>query len=241
MPTKQMVPPGDGSRNKVLFNGRTYFSTPGVAIAVQSFDVPVLEANGWSSQVPEASSGTGETIYGKLKRLAKASRFNNPRVLPVMTLPPTISVATAAPAGLTNIKQYQSNPAPFAFYGGNLVAYATNYTRAWSVGRFSTGNGNVANNPPLDGVVWRVEAMVDSTKLGVGVLNQGIFRFIVDGQYVDLTGTAAPGGGGTAYFTLDFTSAGGRKVRRIMIEGEQGSGFLDFRVAPTESIYAGRS
>lgn len=239
MPTKQMVPPDDGSRNNVSFNSRTYSSTPNVPIAVQSFDVPVLEANGWSTQLSVTSSTSSDTVYGKLKRLAKAARFSNPHVLPGPTSPPVVSVSTTAPSGLTNIKKYQTAPEAFAFYGGNLVQYATDFTRVWVTTRFGTGSGNVANDPPLDGVAWRVEAMVDATKVGIGVLNLTTpFRFIVDGQYVDLNGTAPPGGGGAAYFTLDFTAVGGRKLRRIAVEGEQGNGFRDFRVGSTESIYA---
>jgi len=42
-----MTPPDDGGRNSVIVNGRVYSSTPGTAIAVPSFDAPVLAANGW--------------------------------------------------------------------------------------------------------------------------------------------------------------------------------------------------
>ncbi len=54
----QMWPPADGSHKTLSFEGRTYSSTPGIPIPVQSFDVPVLEANGWRqfSLVPGAST-----------------------------------------------------------------------------------------------------------------------------------------------------------------------------------------
>lgn len=51
------------------------------------------------------------------------------------------------------------------------------------------------------------------------------WRFIVDGQYVDMTGTTPGGSSGTRYVTLDFTSAGGRAQRTISVELQDASGF----------------
>ena len=47
LPFVPMWPPGDGSRNVVSFDGRTYSSTPAMPVPVQPFDVGTLEANGW--------------------------------------------------------------------------------------------------------------------------------------------------------------------------------------------------
>ena len=52
----QMWPRNDGGRNSISFDGRIYSSSPGVSIQVQDFDVPVLQANGWT---------TYSTIAGK--------------------------------------------------------------------------------------------------------------------------------------------------------------------------------
>ncbi len=49
MKTQLLTPPDDGSRNAVTVNGRLYQSAPGIAIAAPSFDVPTLEANGWTT------------------------------------------------------------------------------------------------------------------------------------------------------------------------------------------------
>lgn len=57
MTTSQMIPPGDGSRNSVSFDGRTYTSLPGTAIPVPGFDVPTLQANGWLIAPDALSSG----------------------------------------------------------------------------------------------------------------------------------------------------------------------------------------
>lgn len=56
MKIKAMVPPDDGSRDTVIANGRTYSSTPGVAIDVPYFDANVLEANGWYAFTASAPS-----------------------------------------------------------------------------------------------------------------------------------------------------------------------------------------
>ena len=46
--TITMLPPANSGHNQLTINGRTYVAAPGVAIEVQPFDSPVLEANGWS-------------------------------------------------------------------------------------------------------------------------------------------------------------------------------------------------
>ncbi|HET6377931.1 MAG TPA: arabinofuranosidase catalytic domain-containing protein [Methylocella sp.] len=77
MPFVRMWPPSDGSRNAISFAGRTYSSTPGVAVNVESFDVAVLEANGWTRyatlagqtnvtmRLPDNSKRSAITISGR--------------------------------------------------------------------------------------------------------------------------------------------------------------------------------
>jgi hypothetical protein len=79
MATVQMIPPGDGSRNIVTVSNRTYSALPQMAIPVQLFDVPELQANGWQQLLVSAVSGApGETLIAKLRRLRQASRNDNP-------------------------------------------------------------------------------------------------------------------------------------------------------------------
>lgn len=75
----QMLPPPDESRKTVTVGGRTYTGLSNMSILVQSFDVPVLEANGWMQleQVP-LSGGPGETWAARLRRLAASAYRNNP-------------------------------------------------------------------------------------------------------------------------------------------------------------------
>ncbi len=44
-----MWPPANGADNAISVDGRTYSSVPGTSINVLNFDVPVLQANGWTS------------------------------------------------------------------------------------------------------------------------------------------------------------------------------------------------
>jgi lysophospholipase L1-like esterase len=154
---------------------------------------------------------------------------------------PTVTGGTTA-AGLTKIYAHQTDMTPFATYGGTTIPWAAlpEYLLTWSTNWFSTGSGTIASNPPRDGLYWRLEFMADAVKVAISVydLTTNKFRFIVDGQYVDLTPTTTPNGGTNPYFlTLDFTNVGGRKMRRIMVESDAGGRWKDVRVGPTESIH----
>ena len=58
MKTQLLLPPDDGSRNVVTVYGRVYQSAPGVPVAVPSFDIPTLEANGWMPAIAGSASTT---------------------------------------------------------------------------------------------------------------------------------------------------------------------------------------
>jgi hypothetical protein len=62
------------------------------------------------------------------------------------------------------------------------------------------------------------------------------YRFIVDDQYVDATGTVTTSSSGTQYISLDFASVGGRKSREIILEGQAGSSFVGVYVGATERV-----
>ncbi len=46
--TITMLPPANAVYNTISFDDRTYATTPGVPIEVPPFDVPILQANGWT-------------------------------------------------------------------------------------------------------------------------------------------------------------------------------------------------
>lgn len=110
MPTKQMIPPADGSNHTIAVSGRTYSASPNNAISVPSFDVPVLEANGWQV-VSVTSGGSGESWAGRLRRLAVSARNRNPvESPPLIGAKKWIALTGAwAPAIAVTIGQLRSN------------------------------------------------------------------------------------------------------------------------------------
>ncbi|MFZ0506585.1 MAG: hypothetical protein WAM29_00400 [Methylocella sp.] len=47
-PPITMLAPANSVYNSIAFDNRTYVTTPGVPVEVQPFDVPILQANGWT-------------------------------------------------------------------------------------------------------------------------------------------------------------------------------------------------
>lgn len=168
-----------------------------------------------------------------MKRLAADARFSNPHMRAVMTSPPTITATSTVDATLTRTYRVRdTNNTALNYFGGG-------YRLDFSIFRrfpVSTVSGADAMGS------WRMEARVDSIKFQVGVYAPNAahrWRFIVDGQYVDTTGIAAATSGTAVvqYFTVDFTAAGGRADRHIIVEGEGNSGCDGFYVLPTEGCY----
>ena len=158
---------------------------------------------------------------------AARARLNNPRINPAMTAPPTITATATVPARNTNT---WGNVAPkvsaFNFYGGVPTMNGANYLQ------FNCVTVNGGYNPFL----FRVETVVDAAQVTFSlqsIANAGTVRFIVDGQYVSLT----PLNVTTDWnLTLDFTTAGGRAVRSIIMEGNGSIAFGAVSVSATETI-----
>jgi lysophospholipase L1-like esterase len=62
------------------------------------------------------------------------------------------------------------------------------------------------------------------------------FRVIVDGQYVSLAETALAVTGNFSFIVLDFTAAGGRKLRHVIIESYQAGYGSATSVGPTATL-----
>ncbi|HDR9029960.1 TPA: SGNH/GDSL hydrolase family protein [Burkholderia vietnamiensis] len=162
----------------------------------------------------------------------------------VMTTPPTVTAnGTNAPAGNTRAYNWNTYPSNFRQFGGTPLMSSSGIRRFQALTVNPTG-GNIGNsaNPGASGDVWRVEMMVDavapSFRVGV-VTSTSPYRFIVNDQYVSLTGTPTVSSSGSyEYITLDFTNAGGRAVRKITVEGMANGGFDGCYVGPTESVSA---
>lgn len=157
----------------------------------------------------------------------------------VMASPPTVAVSASLPAGLAvsyAINTANQDTAALRILGGRMFNAGGN-SRIYSADLGATG-GNGGTNDGKECSGWRAEVTVDATKVAfrVGPTTSG-YRFIVDGQYVSLTETNTVGTTGTTseYMQLDFTSVGGRAVRRIAIEGEQTCALVQVWVPTGES------
>lgn len=308
MTTKSMVPPDNGSRNTVLVKGRQYSSAPNVPISVSSFDVGTLQANGWYTQsiVPGSSAATGETIYGKIRRLS-AKYFSNcpianlkkgitlvgatawssglvvtagtiisnagnayiatnsattgtaaptgfgmgisdgavtwnyygPQTAPVIT-----ALGTTAPAGYTNIFQFNTHPERFVLYGGTPTTLAFGggtYLDPWARTTSASGSGSEGSNPALNpgthnGAIVHTDAIAPVFTIFPG---QSGIRFIIDETlYVLGGGFGAAPGSAPSYIKLDFTNAGGNSPRTIELEQSSRMLFQDVRVQATDTLAA---
>ena len=172
------------------------------------------------------------SIYEKMRRFYRESRKNNPHYNAVMTSPPTIVVTSSQPGGLTKSYQPQSGNGASAFFqtGGTPANYVSG-TRYPLVTLTNGGvNGNCGNGQ--NAVGWRVKVKVDAIAPCFRVLQGGNnYRFVIDGQYVNLSGTPAPNGGYSNYIQLTFAARG---QHEIWIEGDSSNAFYGLYVLPTE-------
>jgi lysophospholipase L1-like esterase len=244
-------------------SGAVYNCSPGGQIAANLADVKTLTAIGF---VPVTNG-----VFSKIRRLAKTAWNNNPHSLGVMpsgTSPgdaPTIIVAAAFPPS-----GFASSGAGFSSVGlpPNLVlpGYPSMFGSARLFGGYPSGEWNaviqvadVAQSPAsaattftgivatpksiaLDGFQYRVEINADAAKVAIGIAGNdgGLWRFLVNDQYVSLNGQAINASGNQS-FILDFTSVGGRAIRKIAVEGERYDSFIGFAVQPTETLFPTRA
>ena len=159
------------------------------------------------------------------------------RVTPTLTnsaIAPALSTVTSAPSGLTNIYIVQTNDANFYYAGGVPLLAFGGYRFATATSSPSTGNVSATSN----NYYWATSFLTDAPKLAIRVgASLRPYYLIVDGQYVTLSGTN-PNVGGTFWIVLDFTSNGGRKVRRITVESDTSSDFISANVDPQSQVWA---
>jgi len=124
-------------------------------------------------------------------------------------------------------------------YGGSIYLSGSFLGRVKSADIGPTG-GNIGANDGSQASYARHYYVGDAVKVTFRLGRSSVpYRFIVDGQYVDLTGTlttAASPTGTDEYITLDFTSAGGRAVREIALEAQADNRIVGVYVAATETI-----
>lgn len=177
-----------------------------------------------------------KTVYSRIARVAAKAFNNNPHSLPVMSTPPTVTAnGTSAPAGQTNGVTISSFPNFYRQSGGTRVTAG----RLKSASIATTG-GNIGSNNGDQASYGRYRFIADANKVTFRVSGTtAAYRFIVNGQYVSLAGTttASPTQSPDQYITLDFTSAGGRAEREIILEVQTNCSFTGAYVGTTEKIF----
>ena len=156
---------------------------------------------------------------------AATSFWNNTRTRGVMASPPTITVGTStAPAGFTRSFVFGAAGHPFISGGG--VPSTTSGITTFPV---CTVSGSTKEQ-----VYWRVETILDGDEIAflLSSVTANGYRFLVDGQYVSLTGTTSAAGS-ERYYTLTFPT---RARRRITVEGQGTMVFGQARVKFTDTL-----
>jgi hypothetical protein len=165
----------------------------------------------------------GETVYGKMRRLAATAKVANPHLLnpatgapTVMTSPPTVSQSTSNALAAGTAFNLASNSGCFYETGGPRVSVGSNFAYPATT-PFSSGSGNILSNPPRSQIGSRISFMADAIIVVIAVINGTNFRLLVNDQYVSLAAYTAAASN-PSFCKLDFTSVGGRANRKITLE-----------------------
>jgi hypothetical protein len=165
-------------------------------------------------------------LHSKLKHAAlRASLLP---VRKVMAAPPVVTADGASLPGGQTVPFLRSTFTGFFRESGGLFEISLANFRSATIDTSNTRATSFA----------RVGFFADSTKVTLRLKGTTVpYRFIVDGEYVSLTGTLTAGTSGSQYITLDFTSVGGRAMRLIEIDLQQDAGYVGVYVGATERCY----
>jgi hypothetical protein len=175
-------------------------------------------------------------VIQKIAQLWESAQVGNLRDIGAMSSPPTVTAnGTALPAGQTNGYLVSTYADLYRTSGGTRAA-----ARRLKSAVVGTTGGNIGDGAGGQ-VNWgRYRFIADANKIAFRVSGTTAqYRFIVDGQYVSLTGTVTTGSAATPdqYLLMDFTSSGGRQRREIIIEMSQTGSFIGAYVGATEKIF----
>jgi lysophospholipase L1-like esterase len=198
-------------------------------------DGTTLTGGGAEDYLVDPVSGNALTA---ITRDAARARTNNPRVNAVMSPAPTITTSATHDATLTtqygwngsaSVTAPPSGLGPFNYYGGIVT------TMTWGAADIYAATIDTVTR---SSTVLRQAVRVDAIKVEFQFTGSAgaKLRFIVDGQYASLTETPLAVAGGFSYATLDFTSAGGRRVRDIIVETYQAQFGSNVSVGPTGTL-----
>jgi lysophospholipase L1-like esterase len=189
----------------------------------------------------EFTSTKSNTLI-KLRTQAAAARLANPRNRGVMSAPPMITQdGTTLPSGQTTsyLLNTAAGAAVLKSYGGSV------YTSGSVIGRvksavIGTTGGNIGLNDGAQASYGRKYFVADASKITLRLKRSGLpYRFLINGQYLDMTGTLTANSNPTSideFISLDFTLVGGRVTREIAVESQGDNGLLGVYVGPTETV-----
>jgi lysophospholipase L1-like esterase len=144
---------------------------------------------------------------------------------------PVISTATSVPGALTQTIAMNANPSPFYFTGG--IPFVDGFGSYSFYSLLTVGS---TKGGPSAAVTFMTDANEVAIKVYGGTQ---VVRFIIDGQYVTISGYKDGTGGNPSYNLIDFTNAGGRKARTItMAFFAPNTTFGGINIAPTEEAWA---
>lgn len=162
--------------------------------------------------------------------------FGDPPITASNALAPAITTNTTRPSGLTTDYSLLANAGLFMISSGHPIAQAGTTFCIAAVSRTSTGNcGNSIN---FSATYWSASVMTDAPKFVIRTNNatSATFRIIVNGQYLNLSGTV-PAAANPSYNMVDYTNAGGRLPRLVTFECEQVCGLAGITVSPADSVW----
>lgn len=205
--------------------GDNIVAAPGETISLVAESATELDLMSPGSVGPAGPAGATPTLVNETLRTllenASVSMRNNPRtrgLLPA-SVAPTIAVGTASvPGGFTRAYTFEGANSPFVAGGGlpTTTSGITSFPVCTPSGSTQVGRH------------WRVETILDGDEVTF-LLDSATadgYRFIVDGQYVSLSGTTSAAGS-PRYYTLTFPARG---RYRIAVEGHTTLRFDEARV-----------
>lgn len=162
-------------------------------------------------------AGVWKSTLAALKAfLAGNAGANNPHSLPAMASPPTVTTSTSGLLGTyTNAKSFTAQATVDSFFrieGGRQLLSATVFEKPYVANK--NGSAKVF-------VATRISFNVNADLVAFYVMGSALpYRFLVDDQYVDKTGTVAAvtSGTGDNWIILTF---GSKTTRKITIELQQ--------------------
>lgn len=144
---------------------------------------------------------------------------------------PVISQSASVPGALTQNIAMNASPSPFYFTGG--IPFVDGFGSYTFYSLLTTGSTKA-------GTYAAVTFMTDANEVAIKVYGgTQVVRFIIDGQYVTISGYKDGTGGNPSYNLIDFTNAGGRKARTITMGFyANNTTFGGISIAPTEEAWA---